>query len=246
MPNNLEPFKEGFALIIGVGNDLPATVKDAKAIQGALLDPEKAGYPADQVITLTEEEATADNIFTALEDLQVMVEDADLDNKEATIFIYYSGHGWQEDEERYFFQPYDANWDDMERTFVDAQEFMEGISAIPSKKQIIFLDACYAGTAKFGRRAIKPATEKIAHDLDVGSGRILIASSTKDQLSYIGHQYSVFTEVLIEALHGARTQKNMPYVTFADVWQHLSVEVPNESPPCIPVKSRFLPSTRPT
>lgn len=224
---SLQAFQEGFALVIGVGNDLPATISDARAIEETLLSPDKAGYLKEHVICLKGPDASKAGILEALEDLQTLVEDSQIENGQATIFIYYSGHGWRRpSDDAYFFQPFDVNDNDFENSLLDASEFMDLVDAIPSKKQIIFLDACHAGSAKLGLANLKPATSKIAHDLDMGSGRILIASSTAEEKSYVGTTYSIFTEVLIEALNGARTQKNSPFVTFADVWQHLSSEVP--------------------
>ncbi|MEN0004238.1 MAG: caspase family protein [Bacteroidota bacterium] len=226
----MSAFKEGFALIIGVGNDLPTTATDAKAIADTLLNPEKAGYPAEQVILLTEQQATKEGILDGLAQLSELIEESEVDNKDATLFVYYSGHGWKRtSDDAYFFQPYDADFDDIDGTFVAAAEVLESIDELATKKQIVILDACYAGNAKFGVLDIRAATATIAHDLDMGSGRILLASSTKDQKSYIGRDYSVFTEVLIEALNGAATHKNIPFVTFANLWQHLSVEVPQRA-----------------
>ncbi|WP_375510018.1 hypothetical protein [uncultured Nostoc sp.] len=39
-----QTFTEGYALLIGVGADLPVTVKDATAIQDMLIDSDRAAY----------------------------------------------------------------------------------------------------------------------------------------------------------------------------------------------------------
>ena len=47
MTNN--GFPNGYALIIGIGRDLPDTVNDAHALHKILIDKQKAGYPDAQV-----------------------------------------------------------------------------------------------------------------------------------------------------------------------------------------------------
>ncbi|MEH2297154.1 hypothetical protein [Nostoc sp.] len=44
-----QTFTNGYALLIGVGADLPVTVKDATAIRDILIDPSRAAYPPEQV-----------------------------------------------------------------------------------------------------------------------------------------------------------------------------------------------------
>jgi hypothetical protein len=63
---DFEQFENGFALVIGVGRDLPVTVKDAEGVAGALGKEQLAGYPPDQVRLLTEGQATRSGILQAL------------------------------------------------------------------------------------------------------------------------------------------------------------------------------------
>jgi len=56
-----------FALIIGVGGDLPATVADATAIFQLLRDPQKGGYPNENIEFLTETNPSKQKVLEALE-----------------------------------------------------------------------------------------------------------------------------------------------------------------------------------
>jgi hypothetical protein len=40
-----QTFTNGYALLIGIGADLPVTVKDATAIRDILIDGDRAAYP---------------------------------------------------------------------------------------------------------------------------------------------------------------------------------------------------------
>ncbi|MBD2773594.1 hypothetical protein [Iningainema tapete] len=64
-----QTFANGYALLIGVGADLPVTVKDATAVQDVLLDPSRAAYPLEQVKLLTESSATRQEILNAFDQL---------------------------------------------------------------------------------------------------------------------------------------------------------------------------------
>lgn len=90
MTNN--GFPNGYALIIGIGRDLPDTVNDAHALHKILIDKQKAGYPDAQVQLITEGAATKQGIIDALKELANQTKD----NPNATVLIYYSGHGGQD------------------------------------------------------------------------------------------------------------------------------------------------------
>ncbi|MEH2120662.1 caspase family protein [Nostoc sp.] len=84
-----QTFTNGYALLIGVGADLPVTVLDATALKDILIDPSRAAYPPEQVTLLTETSATRQNILAAFDEIIAQVNQ----NPDATVIIYYSGHG---------------------------------------------------------------------------------------------------------------------------------------------------------
>ncbi|MBN3943776.1 caspase family protein [Nostoc sp. NMS9] len=84
-----QTFTNGYALLIGVGADLPVTVKDATAIRDILIDGDHAAYPSEQVTLLTETSATRQKILAAFDQIIAQVNQ----NPDATVIIYYSGHG---------------------------------------------------------------------------------------------------------------------------------------------------------
>ena len=57
---------DGYALIIGVGADLPVTVTDATAVAGQLRDPQRCAYDPSRVRLLTEGAATRAGILDGL------------------------------------------------------------------------------------------------------------------------------------------------------------------------------------
>ena len=80
-----QPFENGYALIIGVQEDILA-VSDANKLYQILTDPQKAGYPTAQVQLITEGSATKQGILNALQKLKNQVDS----NPNATVLLYYS------------------------------------------------------------------------------------------------------------------------------------------------------------
>src|SRR5262249_30172065 len=85
----LSRFEHGYALLVGVGQGLKCTAADASALANLLVDPSRAAYPEDQVVLLTEADATRRNVLDALQALSRRT----LADPEATVIVYYSGHG---------------------------------------------------------------------------------------------------------------------------------------------------------
>ncbi|NET17127.1 MAG: caspase family protein, partial [Okeania sp. SIO1H6] len=142
-----EEFSHGYALLIGVGESayprlsLPVTVKDTQAIYAALIDPELCAYAKDHIRVLNNEEATRDKILDGLKWLQ---ESANTD-KEATIFVYYSGHGWlNKDDNRYYLLQHDIKVREMPASALSAEVFTEALRQIPAERLLVVIDSCHA------------------------------------------------------------------------------------------------------
>jgi hypothetical protein len=230
--NSLNPvFTQGHALIIGVGADLPDTVNDAVGLAEILRDPERCAYPPAQVTILTSEQATRAAILTALEKL-AQTTDAD-----STVMIYFSGHGYQvisPTGEVYYLMPYgyDLRW--LYKTALSGAEFTEKLKAIPARKLLVLLDCCHAGGVGDAKSpglnlTKKPLPPEVLPLLAEGTGRVLIASSTENELSFAGKPYSAFTLALIEAFCGKGAAKQDGYVRVADLALHAREVVPGRT-----------------
>ena len=60
-------FAHGYALLIGVGDDLPMTVNDAQGLSDVLADHTRCAYPTDQVRVLTGKRATREGMLAGLD-----------------------------------------------------------------------------------------------------------------------------------------------------------------------------------
>ncbi len=72
-------FTQGHALVIGIGTykytpkrNVPVTRKDAEQVAQALCDPQRCGYPKQQVMELPGERATRRAILDSLDKLATL------------------------------------------------------------------------------------------------------------------------------------------------------------------------------
>ncbi len=136
-----QTFTNGYALLIGVGADLLVTVKDATALRDILIDSDRAAYPPKQVTLLTETSATRQNILAAFDQIITQVNQ----NSDATVIIYYSGHGGRiQRTNKYFLLPFGYNPSQRADTAISGVEFTQKIEAITARKLVVLLDCCHA------------------------------------------------------------------------------------------------------
>lgn len=223
---NPSTFNHGHALLIGIGGDLPVTVQDATALRTFLIDPQRCAYPDDQVKLLTEDQAHRKDI---LDGLDWLIDNVQKD-PEAMAIVYFSGHGGLSP--TYHLVPTGYNAQDIAATAISGAEFTEKIRAIQAKKLLILLDCCHAAgmaTAKTPGFVSSPLPPEISTVLSQGSGRVIIASSRKNEVSYTGEPYSVFTLALLEGLAGYDSAARDGYAYVADVAMHVGRMVPNRT-----------------
>ncbi len=224
-------FINGFALLIGVGADLPVTVKDATALKNVLIDPNRAAYPPEQVTLLTETSATRQNILVAFDQIISQVHQ----NPDVTVIIYYSGHGGHiQQTNEYFLVTYGYNPNERADTAISGLEFTQKIEAITARKLVVLLDCCHAGgipvLKELGETFVKsPVPPELLNVLGTGSGRVVVASSREDEYSYIGQPLSAFTDCLLEALQGKASVNKDGYARILDVLVYLFDQVPKRA-----------------
>lgn len=226
-----------YALLIGVGADLKESVTDATAIYNLLADETLCGYKEENVFLLTEEKATKQGIFDALDNL------IEITDKNSSILIFYSGHGGHhEGANIYYLQPNDFDAD----TFIDAKDLRIKINALKSRRLIFFLDCCHAAGMFKGSNVGSYQTnldtneeeettkrlkdvEGLAQKIDDDKGISIVSSCREDQLSWImpGDINSLFTKCLLEVLR-AQHKKYFEdeYIRISEVVQYIFRKVP--------------------
>jgi len=239
-------FIHGFALLVGIGEcaypkwTLPVTVKDVQALIVVLTDTSLCAYPKDDqhIHLLHDTRATRSAILDGLAWLRIQA----VADPEATVLVYYSGHGWLDQPTgQYYLIPHDVEPFDVPSSALSAQNFTEALRDIPARRLLVFVDSCHAegmATAKYGP-AIKlpPGFEQAAlpkslsDDLKQGEGRVVFTSSRENQRSWVRPDgaMSIYTYHLIEALQGAGNQPGDTMVRVSNLMNHLGKTVPHSA-----------------
>ena len=243
-----ELFNQGYALLVGVGEcayqplSLPVTVKDTKAIYAALIDPELCAYPNDRdhIRVLNNEEATRSRI---LDGLKWLKEKAEVEPN-ATIFVYYSGHGWfKKDDNSFYLIQHDVNIRKLEDTALSGKAFTEALREIQAERLLVVIDSCHAAgmaTSKDPEKADKELLDEfddfqrvapskgLISALKQGKGRVVFTSSEGEQQSWIkkDNSMSIYTFHFLEALQGAANKPGERVVTVSNLMNHLGKTVP--------------------
>lgn len=137
---------------------------------------------------------TAGNIRETVVDFFHQTERGDL------TLLYYSGHGYRDQHDRYYLTAKDSQTDKMMITAVRESFIHDVMSESHAKHFIIILDSCFSGGFINGQMsAIVPLS---LSELK-GEARIVLASSSKVQYSFEGEEdgrNSLFTRYLIEGI----------------------------------------------
>jgi hypothetical protein len=219
-------FHHGHALVIGAGADLLVTIEDASAVADLLRDPGRCAYPPDNVTLLTNEQARREHILAALESLASRASS----DQDATVIVYFSGHGL--DTPQGHLVPYGYAMSDLDGTAIPGPLFNEKLRAIKARKLLVLLDCCHAAGQADAKapplpQAALPA--RALQELERGSGRVVIASSRKDEISRTGYPYSAFTNAVLQGLAGYGAFEQDGYARVLDLALYVGRMVPNRT-----------------
>ena len=187
-----------YLLSIGVSEyknksyNLGVADKDAQAISRLFKKQKGKVYNHVEVKTLTNSNATKDNILDALDWLNTQATQRDV----AVIFI--AGHGVNDDYGKYYFLNYESNLERLRRTALKWIEFEDTLNNLPSKV-ILLADTCHSGNITGVRRDMTSAIKSIVNS---GTGQVIMTATTGNGYSYEQKSWGhgAFTKALIEGL----------------------------------------------
>lgn len=172
--------------ILGIGiseykslAELPNTDNDIKSFIN-LINYHKDSFDSIHIHSLVNENVSINNIIEFQQDvIHSQVDDI--------VMIYYSGHGLLMDNKDLFlcFLDFESEYNDSTgMSFSSLFKLMDGI---PSRKKLLFLNACNSGNEINSDEASKKMRTYF-HSLDRSFGAMVIASSTQDQSSFTSSQ----------------------------------------------------------
>lgn len=134
----------------------------------------------------------------------------------------------------YYLLPSGYDLNQLYKTAISGTEFIAKLQAIKAQKLLVLLDCCHAGgisaSEGSGLELTKSPLPPEALDfLARGKGRVLVASSQDNEVSFAGKPYSAFTLALVETLCGMGIAKQDGYVRVADLAMYAREVVPQRT-----------------
>ena len=222
------------ALVIGVSSysppipKLPAVANDVREM-AKLLGSEKGQFPAQNVRSLADEEATQKAVLEAVETTfsGVQAEDA--------VFAYLAGHGAVVGGE-YYFVAHDTTVKDIVSSGVPLTKIKAAFDASPSERAFLWLDFCHSGgmiPRDHSSWARRPG-EIISRALEVvqGQGKLIIAAASPAQSAYesgaVGH--GLFTDALLKGLRGEAASKGEVTINSLNAYMDRKLGIDRQRP----------------
>ncbi|MBT5532050.1 PEGA domain-containing protein [Candidatus Poribacteria bacterium] len=230
----------GWALLVGVGaypdvdgytvSRLSAPAKDVDALRTFLTDPDLGAFPASNVRTLIDEQATKAEILLALANMRRRAAPEDL------VLFYFSGHGYRPHDEDAggspaYLLPYVTNplaLNNPDIGCIKYEDITEIVQMMEAEKVVVLLDACHSGGVKpRGSRFVSGGVYgRFWDEWEKARGHALLLSSDESQLSWEEPDGSVFTKFLIKGLEGAADLDDNAIVGFTELATYLEREIP--------------------
>lgn len=206
-PTAVPPYRESWAAVIGIDDyvnwqKLSYAAHDAESVKDLLI--QKYNFKPDHVFTLTNGEATRQNILSLLGD---KFADPNMVQHEDRVLVFYAGHGatrkLASGRELGYIIPVDADLTDYEGSAISMTNFQDISEAIPAKHLLFIMDSCYSGLALTRGGGIA-ASQNYLYEISRREARQMFTAGGADQqVADNGpNGHSVFTWTLLQGLDG--------------------------------------------
>ncbi len=210
---------EDYSNVAGVYS-LPGCNADLQAVRESLQ--KSFDFPPENIRTLVDQAATKANILEAINNLATLARPDD------AVVIYYSGHGTQvpdypgEDETTdnldEVLVTYDFDFNKANETWLRDDHLQASLAMIKTKRVLVILDSCHAGTGTRGSAVAKGVDFGFAASIGGGrqdtnpfdlkqgdqSGHILLSSCAANETAAMilsdGKRRSLFTMAMLNVL----------------------------------------------
>ena len=226
--------REKYALIIGISRymnnsrgvrNLDYADADAKALYDFLQQPLAGGFERENMLLLSNEDATLARIRSALTSFVAKASENDL------LLIFFAGHGDRDPyaEQNLYLIVHDTSLDAMSQTALSMPDLRRYVDQnVRSKRLVLLLDACHSaglsseGTRDLGKNLTNQYLQKLLYQ---DQGRAIITSSAVDEKSHEdskwGNGHGVFTYYLLEGLRGHADSNDDHVVTVGELYRYV-------------------------
>ncbi|MQA42813.1 polysaccharide deacetylase family protein [Rugamonas aquatica] len=196
-------YANSYAVVIGINDyqkwpKLQYAVQDAKAIRDTLVN--RFGFAGERVFTLSNGEATRNNILALFHD---KLADAQL-KKDDRIFVFFAGHGatrqLSSGRNLGYIIPVDSDPQQVSFDAIPMTDLQNIAESLNAKHVLFVMDACYSGLGLTRGGGNSAFLRDNARRL----GRQMLTAGGADQMVADGgpNGHSVFTWTLLQALNG--------------------------------------------
>ena len=219
---------EYWALIIGIDDyvhwpKLRTAVNDARALETLLL--EKYGFSPDHIISLTDQNATAQALIDAFRDLYYRLEEED------SLLIYYAGHGYLDEFDMGSWIPVDAQQGTLSE-YIGTDRINSMITKLRARHIFLVADACYSGSLLATRGVSTPSTFKdryFSENFRRTSRQVLTSGGLEVVTDTGFDNHSIFAYHFLREL----TYNNQPFLAASDLSarvENLVIRNANQAP----------------
>lgn len=226
-----------YALIIGISRyrnsntipNLDYAHVDARSIYDFLQQPVAGGFSPDNMLLLSNENATLASIRQALTNFVARASTNDL------LLIFFAGHGAPDRfaPENLYVIAHDTHVDDMPKTALAMPELLRYVEQnIKSKRVVLLMDACHSaglssgGTRDLANNLSNLYLEKLLYQEE---GRAIITSSDVNERSHEskkwGNGHGVFTYYVLEGLKGGADTNQDRFVSVGELFRYVRQKV---------------------
>ena len=199
---------------------LSFAAKDAQDFTQVLNDQAGGLYEQVNVTTLTDQEATKENILEGLAELDAATSSSDV------AMIFLAGHGVNDSGGIYYFLPVDAETTRLRRTGLPYSDIKNTVATL-SGKTLLFVDSCHAGDVMGMRRGVADINAFVNELTAAENGAVVFASSTGRQFALEDPSWGngAFTKALIEGIQGGADYRQAGAITVNSLDLYLSDRV---------------------
>jgi len=219
-----------WAVVIGVSrygdtriSRLQFADRDAEAIRDFLVDPKGGAIPPENVVYLTNEEATFLKIRSALFDFLTKPGPDDL------VIVYFAGHGTNDFKKRpdnYYLLGYDTDLENLGSTAVPMWDLQAAFERTLQANVVTLVDACHSGGIG---QAVPNMTNQRWIKAGFGQNRAIITASDVDEVSLEGKQWGgghgVFTYYVLQGLKGSADLHHDRKITVGELFDFVRPHV---------------------
>ncbi len=226
---------ERWAVVIGVSDyqdpeipDLDYAAVDAEAIYDFLTSEAAGSFDPDNILLLTNENATGSAMREAL---FVFLQQAAWDD---LVMIYFAGHGAPDPSrpDNLYLLPYDADLSSMAATGFPMWDVKTALRRqIAAERVIVIADACHSAGAQEGEGWGMDGDNPIAgsfSELFTPSRRLTLTAADTNEFSFEDARWDghgVFTHYLLQGLRGEADLNRDGIVTFTEIFDYVNQRV---------------------